>query len=172
MGLRKTNIKRYKNWFRKPSGKTPVKITWMESERACSWIGKITQIRNFDKITRTLVVTVVPVKPTDDSTNQFPLVDGMFCKVTFTGQTLKNAMLIPWSAVQLDGDAFTIDKNNILHQRKIKIYSMHDDKVIVNGGLPEGEMLVTQRLPRGIVNGSKVNVAGSQQQQQQQKRLK
>jgi RND family efflux transporter MFP subunit len=159
MGLKKADVKRYKNWFRKPSGKVPVKITWMESERACSWVGKITNIRKFDKITRTLVVTVVPVKPTEESTNRFPLVDGMFCKVTFTGQTLKNAMQIPWAAIQLDGDAFTIDKAGILHQRKINIYSVHNDKVTVNSGLPDGEMLVVQRLPRGIINGSKVNIA-------------
>ncbi len=164
MGLKKANVKLYKNWFSKPSGKIPVKITWMESERACSWIGQITNIRKFDKITRTLEITVVPIRPTDETTNHFPLVDGMFCKVTFTGQTLKNAMRVPWAAIQLDGDAFTIDKQGILHQRKINIYSVHNDKVLVNGGLPAGEMLVVQRLPRGLVNGSKVNVAQLNQQ--------
>ncbi len=159
MGLKKSDVKLYKNWFNKPDGTIPVKITWMESEQACSWIGKITQIRKFDEITRTLIVTVVPIKPIDETANQFPLVDGMFCEVTFTGRTLKNAMQIPWAAIQLDGDAFTIDKAGILHQRKINIYSVHNYKVTVNGGLPDGEMLVVQRLPRGIINGSKVNIA-------------
>lgn len=170
MRISRADVKLYKNWFRKPNAETPIKITWTESASACSWIGKITRICDFDKVTRTLAVTVVPIKPTSASTNQFPLVDGMFCKITFTGRTLQNAMLIPWSALQLDGDAFTIDKNHILHQRKIDIYSMHDDKVIVTGGLPEGEMLVTQRLPRGIINGSKVNIAYNQQQSQKTKK--
>jgi multidrug efflux pump subunit AcrA (membrane-fusion protein) len=159
MGLKKANIKLYKNWFSKPNSKIPVEITWMEAEHACSWVGKLTHIRNFDKTTRTLSVTVVPLRPTDETANRVPLVDGMFCKVTFTGRTLKNAMEIPWAAIQLDGDAFTIDKTGILHKRKISIYSVHDDKVLIDGGLPVGEMLVVQRLPRGLFNGSKVNIA-------------
>ena len=156
MGLRKAKVSRYRNWFREPDGSIPVKISWTEAEKSCTWLGRITNIRKFDKVTRTLVITVKPIKPLPSNKSQFPLVDGMFCKVTFTGKTLHHAMQIPWSAVQLDGNVFTIDKDGILQQHKINIYSVNDDKVTVNGGLPEGELLVVQPLPRGVITGTKV----------------
>jgi multidrug efflux pump subunit AcrA (membrane-fusion protein) len=85
----------------------------------------------------------------------------MFSKATIYGKILKDAVKIPWVAVQFDRDVYVVDQENRLQERKIEIFSSDGEKAIVSSGLKAGDRLVAQRLPRGIVNGMKVKPASA-----------
>ena len=118
--------------------------------------GKISRIEKFDPETRTVTVVVTPTKFIGKSTNRLPLVAGMYCQVSFTGKELKNVVKIPWSALQLNGHVYVVDKNNVVHEKEVNIKSSRQDQVIISSGLDAGEKIINQRIPYGVVNGSKV----------------
>jgi RND family efflux transporter MFP subunit len=156
MGMIKNRSeKKYSNWFKTPDNKK-VKIQWTEGVDLCVWEGRIERVKDFCADTRTVTFIIRPVKFIKGSSGYFPLLSGMFCKVFFHGITLKNAATVTWLAVQLDGNAYVINKEGRLEQRKIKVFPTKSEKAIISSGLNDGDFLVVQRLPRGLINGMKV----------------
>ncbi|QSH41760.1 efflux RND transporter periplasmic adaptor subunit [Lentisphaerota bacterium ZTH] len=155
LGLSSRDPKQYLNWFKNPE-KTEVKIIWAEDPELCVWKGKISRIKEFCPETRTVKIIIRPTQFEKGRKGFFPLVSGMFCKVSFEGMTLKGAVKIPWVAVQLDGDVYVVNSKGRLEQRKIKIFGTEGDFAIISAGLKSGDLLIVQRLPRGLVNGMKV----------------
>ena len=145
----------YKHWF-KYDEETPVLIRWTEEPEKCVWEGKISRVEKFDPETRTATVVVKAVNFIGETKNRLPLVAGMYCQVNFTGKELKNIVKMPWSALQLDGQVYVVDENNIVHEKEVDIQSSRQDQVIISSGLNAGEKIITQRIPYGVVNGSKV----------------
>ncbi len=156
MGMIKHESKKhYSNWFRKPENRK-VRIQWTEGSDLCIWEGRIERVKDFCAETRTVTFIVRPIKFLKGSSGYFPLLSGMFCKVFFSGITLKNAATATWLAVQLDGNAYVINKEGRLEQRKIKVFPTKSEQAIIYEGLRNGDFLVVQRLPRGLINGMKV----------------
>ncbi len=151
----------YKHWFTYDKN-TPVKIMWTENPEKCIWDGKIVRIEKFDPETRTVVIAVKASKFIGKERNKLPLVAGMYCQVDFTGKELKNVVRIPWSALQLNGHVYVVDKNNTVHEKDVNILSSRQDRVIISSGLETGEKVITQRIPYGVVNGSKVKTVTEQ----------
>jgi multidrug efflux pump subunit AcrA (membrane-fusion protein) len=151
---------RYSNWFANPKN-VKVIIEWTENPERCKWLGRIARIESFNAETRTIVLALEPVEPLNPEKDSFPLVAGMFSKATIYGKILKDAVKIPWVAVQFDRDVYVVDQENRLQERKIEIFSSDGEKAIVSSGLKAGDRLVAQRLPRGIVNGMKVKPASA-----------
>ena len=145
----------YRHWF-KYDKKTPVTIRWTEEPEKCVWEGEISRVEKFDPETRTIIVVVKAVKYIGESRNRLPLVAGMYCQVDFIGKEIKNIVKIPWSALQLDGNVYVVDEKNIVHEKEVNIRSSRQDQVIIASGLNEGEKVITQRIPYGVVNGSRV----------------
>jgi RND family efflux transporter MFP subunit len=153
--LKPDKDKDYRHWFKNPE-KVPVIIEWTGMPDACRWTGKIIRIEKFNSETRTLTLIVVPEKCISKAKEPFPLVSGMFCKVTFTGKGLPGLVRIPWVALQLDNNIFVVDENGIINERDVEIYSCYGDQVIVSSGLKDGDKIVAQKVPRGIINGMKI----------------
>ena len=53
---------------------------------------------------------VKPLKPLKQHEGNFPLVEGMFCRVTFEGKEMKNALKVPLNAIQISGCIYVVDK--------------------------------------------------------------
>ena len=156
MGMIKNKSeKKYLNWFKNPENKK-VRIQWTEGQDLCEWEGRIERVKDFRAETRTVTFIVRPIKFLRGSSGYFPLLSGMFCKVFFHGITLKNTLAVPWLAVQLDGNAYVINRDGRLEERKIKVFPTKSEKAVVSAGLNDGDFLVVQRLPRGLINGMKV----------------
>jgi RND family efflux transporter MFP subunit len=155
LGLKSEDQRKYMNWFQKPASDT-VQVEWVEDPALCCWTGSITRIKNFDPETRTITFVVRPKQFMKGRKGYFPIVSGMFCKVIFQGLELKNAVKVPWVAIQLDGDAYVVSKDGRLEERKIEIFSIEGSQAIISSGLKDGDLLIVQRLPRGLVNGMKV----------------
>ena len=146
-------------WFKKPEG-VEVIIEWPEAPERCCWYGRIKRVKKFDPETRTVVLMTTATKryKTTTKEKELPLVAGMFCRVTFKGRTVKNAATIPWIALQLNDKIAVVGEDSRLEERTPKIELVNQDNIIITGGIKSGEKVITQRLPRGIVNGTKVKV--------------
>ena len=143
------------NWFAPVSG-MKVLIEWLESPELSRRTGEVIRIEGWSAENETFTFVVKPCNDTEGKL--FPLVDGMFCRVVFKGRTLEHAMLVPWVAVQLDGEVFVATRDGRLEERRVTVYCAEADNLVVTGGIEEGESLIVQKLPRGLVNGMKVNV--------------
>jgi RND family efflux transporter MFP subunit len=148
-------LNNYKHWF-KYNKETPVLIRWVEEPERCVWEGEISRVEKFDSETRTITVVVKAIKFIGVGKNMLPLVAGMYCQTSFIGKESKDIVKIPWSALQLNGHVYVVDKNNVVHEKEIEIQSSRQDQVIISSGLNNGEKVIMQRIPYGIVSGSKV----------------
>jgi multidrug efflux pump subunit AcrA (membrane-fusion protein) len=149
----------YGHWFKFDS-KEKIVVEWADSSGAVKWNGKIVSIEKFDLDTRTITVLVKPTEPIKTYTDSFPLVAGLFCKVIFTGKEIKGALKVPLSAVQINGCVYVIDKKTGLSKEfpaKIIRYDNYQ-AIISSKGLKNGDYLITQPLPHGLLNETKVKV--------------
>ncbi len=143
------------SWLRAPKN-IDVTIQWLRNPDSCKWDAKIARIENYNRKTDTISILVVPVKYCGSSDSSYPLMPGMFCKVTFSGKPLKGAFQIPFSALQFNDNVYTVDQDSILHRYTVKVFAVNDDQVIILAGLPENQSVVIQQLPRGLAEGMKI----------------
>ena len=151
--------KDYSHWF-KYSEKNPILIEWGDKSGKFEWKGKIIGVEKFDTDTRMITVLIKPVESIKKHEKNFPLVAGMFCKVIFTGKEIKDALEVPLNAIQLNGCIYVVDKKtDKVHAEKIIIIRYNNYQAIISSkGLKNGDYLVTQPLPNGILNGTKVKI--------------
>ena len=144
-----------KYWLALPDD-VKVTIAWVKRPEECKWNGKVDRIENYDTETDTLRILVSPTEYSGTKDYPFPLLPGMFCKVTFFGKEIEQAFRIPFSALQFGNNVFTVNSDGILQRHKVKPFAIEGDEVIILSGLPENEKVVIQQLPRGLVHGTKV----------------
>ena len=142
-------------WLKAPDN-IKVTIEWLRNPGSCRWSAHIARVESYNRKTDTVSILVVPDKYSGDLKDSFPLLPGMFCKVTFYGKELSGVFKIPFSALQFNDNVFTVDNNGILHRYKVSPFSVEGDKVIILSGLPEGHSVVIQQLPRGLSEGMRV----------------
>ena len=147
-----------KNWLALPEH-IKVQISWVKKPKICSWSGRVSRIKNYDSSTDTLKLLVVPEKYIGTYKEPFPLLSGMFCNVKFEGVPIKKAFKIPFSAVQFGNNVFTVDNKGVLHRHKIDIFSIEGNQAIIKKGLPPNATVVIQQLPRGVIEGMRINPA-------------
>ena len=151
--------KDYSHWF-KYSEDNPILVEWGDKSGKFEWKGKIIGVEKFDPDTRMITVLVKPVEFIKRHEENFPLVAGMFCKVIFTGKEIKDALKVPLNSIQLNGCIYVVDKKTEeVHTEKIKVIRYDNYQAIISSkGLKDGDYLVTQPLPNGILNGTKVKI--------------
>lgn len=142
----------YSNWLTAPSD-APVTITWTQCPGKCAYRGKLTRIKQYDKETRSIVFIVEPVFETQGS---IPLISGMFCKVTFAGKTVNDIYRIPLTAIQRDNRIFVVKPNGLLESKSYKPVNLDNDSLIINAEINAKDLLITQRVPRGVTDGAKI----------------
>ena len=146
------------HWLSIP-GNVKAVARWLRGPDICAWNLEVVGVEDYDRATDTLKIRVVPSKYRGSSERSFPLLPGMFCEVVFRGAPLKGVFKVPFSALQFGNSVFTIDGDGVLHRHEVKPFHIEGDRVIILSGLPEGESVVVQQLPRGLVAGMKVHAA-------------
>lgn len=100
---------------------------------------------------------------------QFPNPDmvvlpGQYVRVSATGATLKNALLVPQRAVlftQQGPIAYVLDTDNVPTARPLTLGIEVEDKFVVDAGLAPGERIVSEGVVK-VRPGTPVNVAPAQ----------
>lgn len=129
------------NWFA-PVEPVAVLIEWTESSESIQWTGTLHRVESFDATTR-MAKVAVRVNGTDHQ--QFPLVDGMFCRLTIPGRTLNRVVKLPGSAVTFDQNVYT-SVNGKLKTMPVRVLRTEGEQVLIGSGLDAGQLVVTTRL--------------------------
>ena len=149
----------YGHWFKFDNNEKII-VEWSDSSGSVKWNGRIISIEKFDKETRTITVLVKPTGPIKTHADSFPLVTGLFCKVIFTGKEIKDALKVPLNAVQINGCIYVVDKKTGLSKEYPANIIRYDNyqAIISSKGLKNGDYLITQPLPHGLLEGTKVKI--------------
>lgn len=124
---------------------TPIIFT--SSEMAGEWKGKIKRVgKSIDEQTQT-----VPVFMTVSNNGSDHLYDGIFLRAEIPGTVIPEAFRIPRRALYNEKFVYLI-KEGKLDYREINIARMQTDAVIINGGIVNGDSLVTDVL-QGVASG-------------------
>ncbi|MCG8636353.1 MAG: efflux RND transporter periplasmic adaptor subunit [Desulfobacterales bacterium] len=145
-------------------GKLPeamVTIANFESDDAPSWKARVARVKaRIDEKTRTLPITleIVPSDPGNTNSGN-PLVSlrpGTFVKCRITGDTRENIFRIQRYLLRSADTLFVVTEGK-LEIRKISVLRKFEDEVFINGGLDEGELIISSPLP-GAAAGMPVTV--------------
>jgi hypothetical protein len=142
------------HWFIIPK-KMKVAATWVESPKRCRWTMSVTRVIRYNSATDTITMLIAAKTYAGTDKTPYPLIPGMFCEVRFRAPTIK-AFKIPFAALQIGNNVYTIDGNETLHRNKVEPFHVESDSVLILSGLPNGDKVVVQPLPRGLVDGMKV----------------
>ena len=149
-------------WFDVP-GFTPgdgpgsaVKVRARVAGRDLGWSGKVMRSEGkLDESTRMINVVVRIEKP---YATRPPLAAGLFVTVEIRGRTLKNAAVIPRSALRDNNTVWVVDEKGQLVFRQVDIARLDTNQAILRAGLKDGDRLVTSGL-NAVTDGMKVRVS-------------
>jgi RND family efflux transporter MFP subunit len=112
------------------------------------WSGRVARVKAMmDQRTRTLpmVVEVDEVTSSANSKDQFSLRPGMFVTVLIKGKRVENVFVLPRYLVY-PGDVIYTVKDHTLKSNSVSILRGYKDKVIIEEGLSEGDLIVRSPL--------------------------
>jgi len=123
------------------------RVQFSSTERSGSWFGKIIRIGSaIDNITQTIPMTVLMENRPDAE-----LADGVFLEASVNGLSIADAQTVPPKAIYQDRYVYLIVDGK-LEYRAVDILRREPDRVIVRGGLENGETLVVE-IMQGVAAG-------------------
>ncbi len=134
------------NWFQGLKS-ADCRIVWTEDEKVRG-MGKLDRVVRFDPRTRTVLVAARIVRSLEPA---FPLVDGMFCRVTIAGRTLESVFALPRQAVSFENTVY-VAVNDRLQTRPVKVARFEEGQAIISDGLAAGDIVVVTRLEQPLEN--------------------
>jgi RND family efflux transporter MFP subunit len=125
------------------------------------WRGRIVRTDGqIDTSTRMLYAIAEVKDPYHQSSdpNHPPLTVGMFVEAEILGNRIDNAFVLPRAAIREEDTVYVIDDENQLHFRKVDIFKREKERVIVRGGIENGESICISPLET-VVEGMQVKIS-------------
>ena len=148
-------------WFHVPGftpGKgpgAPARVTARIAGRDLTWSGRV--VRAEGKMdARTRLINVV-VRVNNPYRRKPPLAAGLFVAVEIEGRRLTDAAAIPSAALRENQMVWVVGDDGILSFRPVDVARVTPTRAIIQGGLQNGERVVTSPL-RSVTDGMKVRV--------------
>ncbi len=108
--------------------------------------GSVHRVVKYDPQTRTLTLAVrvpVPGGQEPGPGHLIPLMDGMFCKVAFTGKRVQNAVRVPATLLNPDSTIYLARDGKLRTEPVIKVLDDADHVYVTGGVTLEDEIIVT-----------------------------
>ena len=122
-------------------------VSFSSSELAGTWSGNVQRLgKNIDSRTQTVSV-FMDIRNSDRG----HLFNGLFLKASIPGKVITGAMSLPRKLVYNDTYLYMV-KNGRLRYQKVNIARRELDRVIVNGGIANGDTLVAEVM-QGVADG-------------------
>jgi len=134
------------NWFAKPEP-VPCTVVWSENAEV-QGSGHLDRVVRFDSRTRMLAVAIALDR---SESSPFPLVEGMFCRVTIPGRILAQVFVVPREAVSFTSTVYVVTDGR-LHIRKVEVVREEEDMAVIGDGLVTGDVVITTRLENPLEN--------------------
>ncbi|HUV12523.1 MAG TPA: efflux RND transporter periplasmic adaptor subunit [Acidobacteriota bacterium] len=125
------------------------------------WKGRIVRTEGeIDRSTRMIYVVAEVLDPYGHGKypGRPPLAVGMFVEAEILGSWLKGAVALPRAAIRGTDQVYIVDAEGRLRFRTVDIFKNERERVVVKGGLEEGEAVCISPMET-VVEGMKVRVA-------------
>ena len=130
-----------------------LRATFAGSER--EWIGHITHIEGEIDSRSRMIYAVAQVQNPYAKKYDVPLTVGMFVNAEILGTSVAGLVSVPRIALREKSQVLIVDEQNRLQFRTVNIYRSDNDRVFVDAGIEEGD-LVCLSNPATAVAGMKV----------------
>jgi len=128
------------------SGNFDVELNSRIGGQDYSWKALITRTDStFDLNTRQIDVIAKVSDPFGKANQQPPLKIGQFVNARIQGRTIEDVFVIPNKSIREGSYTYTV-RNERLNKQNIDILWQDDQNTLVNGGLNDGELVVTTSL--------------------------
>lgn len=124
-------------------------------ERHGRLVRKLADVDPKGRMARVVVEVDDPFNLKKSRTSGFELSLGLFVNVGFTGQELKNVVVVPRSVVRDHNTVWLLGDEDKLRVQKIEILRQDRQEAIVSAGLVPGDIVVRTNLT-GAANGMKL----------------
>lgn len=128
-------------------------------ETVYKWDGHVVrstgEVDQKSRMMRVIVEINDPYGLKADTNGRPTLAAGSFIKVVIKGKNLKDVFVIPRTAFRDNSTVWTMDKENMLKIKEVKIFRLERDRVIISEGIDTGDMIVLTNLS-GAANGMKL----------------
>ena len=112
-----------------------------------TWSARIARTEGeLDSRTRMINVIAEIDSPYSSKDSRPPLTIGLFVEAEILGRFIKDAVVIPQSAIQDRNLVYTVNEKNRLEFRKVKILRMINDQAVITGGLKTGDTVCISAL--------------------------
>ena len=112
-----------------------------------TWNARIARTEGeLDSRTRMINVIAEIDSPYSSKDSRPPLTIGLFVEAEILGRFIKDAVVIPQSAIQDRNLVYTVNEKNRLEFRKVKILRMINDQAVITDGLKTGDTVCISAL--------------------------
>lgn len=133
----------------------PAYIYWVQDAQERSKEGRLARVENYDEDTRTLVVVVEIVQKLEHR-EDFPIVEGMFCRVEIPGKIAEDVFELPAIAVSHENTVI-LSVSNRIETLPVNVVYRSGSEVLVQQGLEPGDLVVTSRMAK-VVEGASLEL--------------
>ena len=112
-----------------------------------TWSARIARTEGeLDSRTRMINVIAEIDSPYSSKDSRPPLTIGLFVEAEILGRFIKDAVVIPQSAIQDRNLVYTVNEKNLLEFKKVKILRMINDQAVITDGLKTGDTVCISAL--------------------------
>jgi RND family efflux transporter MFP subunit len=118
------------------------------------WEGKLVRMEASIDTSSNAVQAIVRV---DQTTAEIPLPIGLYVEAVISGRQVDDVVVLPREVVRGSNRVLVVDTENRLWYREVDIMRLESDRVIIEGGLQEGERICLSPI-QAVIDGMRVNV--------------
>ena len=120
--------------------------------RDYAWQGAIVRIdASIDEDTRLIYATAEVRDPYGlAAADGMPMAVGMFVNADIAGVDEQQAYVMPRLALRNKDTVYVINEDNELEIRTVEVLSTSEERVVVTGGVAEGDLVVTSPVPNAV----------------------
>ena len=129
-------------------------------QRKYSWSGRIVRTEGaIDPQTRMIhaIAQISDPYGRGPDPNRPPLAVGMFVEAEIQGRWIDNVVILPRASLRRENQVLIVDPESRLRFREVKIVRLERERVIINSGLQEGELVSLATLDT-VIDGMKVRI--------------
>jgi multidrug efflux pump subunit AcrA (membrane-fusion protein) len=119
-----------------------------------TWEGRLVRMEASIDTASNAVQAIVRV---DQTTSAIPLPIGLYVEASVKGRKVDNLIALPREAVRGNNRVLVVDTENRMWYREVDIMRLENDRVLIQGGLADGERICLSPI-QAVVDGMRVNV--------------
>lgn len=118
------------------------------------WEGRLVRMEASIDTASNAVQAIVRVNQT---TADIPLPIGLYVEASIQGRKVDNLIALPRDVVRANNRVLVVDTENRMWYREVDIMRLENDRVLIQGGLADGERICLSPI-QAVIDGMRVNV--------------